>query len=92
MVEKQFLYHIQCIFHELQFFIHIIMKRFRNICLWGMQDINFLGVIQFRASEEKRRKRVFKKNSPSIYKKKTWRNRSLFTIREIERVSKQQFG
>ena len=43
-------------------FSHITytMKRFRNICLCGMQNINFLGVIQFRGSEEKRRKRVLK--------------------------------
>jgi len=52
------------------FHTHYIMKRFRNMCLWGMQDINFLGVIQFRGSEEKRRKRVFKKNSPSITRRK----------------------
>jgi len=42
-----------------------------------MQDINFLGVIQFRGSEEKRRKRELKTRQASTRRKLGVIDRSL---------------
>jgi len=58
------------------------MKRFKNICLCGMQDINSLGWSYSISWLRRKKKEKGIKNPPSIYKKKTWRNRSLFTIKE----------